>query len=225
MFYYLYKITNLKNKKVYVGVHKTNDLADGYMGSGKLIIAAIKKYGLDFFKKEIIEFFNSEHEMFNREREVVTEEFVTSGNTYNLTSGGNGGFSYINRNGLQRVARINANNTMLTKYGEDFLRIIGKKGSEVLRSNGQLEIAANRIRQYPGNKTEQQKANSIKAMNSPEAKAKKKLTWEKTGKGKGQKNSQFGSMWITDGISNQKIKKTDTIPDGWQRGRTLPGPV
>lgn len=38
----------------------------------------------------------------------------------------------------------------------------------------------------------------------------------------GNKNSQFGSYWITNGISNSKIKKTDAIPEGWYKGRTMP---
>jgi hypothetical protein len=35
----------------------------------------------------------------------------------------------------------------------------------------------------------------------------------------GEKNSQFGTMWITDGVTNKKIKKNDTIPEGWCKGR------
>jgi len=33
------------------------------------------------------------------------------------------------------------------------------------------------------------------------------------------KNSQFGTMWITDGEKNSKIKKEENIPEGWRRGR------
>ena len=33
------------------------------------------------------------------------------------------------------------------------------------------------------------------------------------------KNSQSGTMWITDGTNNKKIKKTDKIPCGWYKGR------
>ena len=38
---------------------------------------------------------------------------------------------------------------------------------------------------------------------------------------KGQNNSQFGTMWITNGIDNKKIKKIDDIPEGWYKGRKL----
>ena len=36
----------------------------------------------------------------------------------------------------------------------------------------------------------------------------------------GKKNSQFGTMWITDGTENKKIKKDESMPEGWRRGRT-----
>ena len=44
-YYYLYKITNLINNKFYIGVHETDNINDGYMGSGRAIRAAIEKYG------------------------------------------------------------------------------------------------------------------------------------------------------------------------------------
>ena len=37
----------------------------------------------------------------------------------------------------------------------------------------------------------------------------------------GEKNSQFGSYWVTNGIHNKKIKKDDVIPPGWIKGRKV----
>jgi hypothetical protein len=49
MFYYFYKITNKINGKYYYGVHSTNNIEDGYMGSGVVITKAYEKYGIGNF--------------------------------------------------------------------------------------------------------------------------------------------------------------------------------
>lgn len=98
MYYIVYKITNLINGKYYVGQHKTDNLDDGYMGSGKLIKNAIKKYGIEKFKKEILFTFDNENEMLKKEAELV----VIDENSYNLCEGGKGGWSYINRLGIPK---------------------------------------------------------------------------------------------------------------------------
>ena len=77
MFYYLYQITNIVNNKIYVGVHKTNDKSDGYMGSGKVIKRAIEKHGINNFQKVILETFENSEAMYAREKEIVTEEFLS----------------------------------------------------------------------------------------------------------------------------------------------------
>jgi hypothetical protein len=97
MNYILYKITNLINGKIYIGVHSTTDLDDGYMGSGELIKSAIAKYGIENFQKEVLENFSSRSEMYLKEKEVVTEEFVARTDTYNLTKGGDGGYEFARK--------------------------------------------------------------------------------------------------------------------------------
>ena len=67
MYYTVYKITNLINNKIYIGVHETIDLKDNYMGSGKLIKSAIKKYGIENFKKEYIAIFNEREKSYDLE--------------------------------------------------------------------------------------------------------------------------------------------------------------
>lgn len=54
MFYLVYKTTNLLNNKFYIGSHQTLKLGDGYLGSGKILKKALKKYGRGNFKREII---------------------------------------------------------------------------------------------------------------------------------------------------------------------------
>lgn len=51
----IYKTTCIINNKIYVGQHKTDNINDGYIGSGKLITSAIKKYGQNSFNREILE--------------------------------------------------------------------------------------------------------------------------------------------------------------------------
>lgn len=43
MFYTVYKITNQIDGKIYIGSHKTLDLNDSYMGSGKYLRHAQEK--------------------------------------------------------------------------------------------------------------------------------------------------------------------------------------
>lgn len=87
-YYTIYKITNKIDGKYYIGQHITEDLNDGYMGSGRLIGRAIQKYGMDNFVKEYLHFCNSEQELdLMEEKLVVTNE--QDPNSYNLTKGGN----------------------------------------------------------------------------------------------------------------------------------------
>lgn len=100
--YLVYKTTNLKNGKIYIGVHKTKDIDDGYLGSGKMLRAAIEKYGRESFAREVLFLFDNENEMLAKEKELVNEEFYRRPDTYNLCEGGQagGGFKFVNELGL-----------------------------------------------------------------------------------------------------------------------------
>ena len=45
MYYIIYQITNTINQKIYIGSHCTSNMNDKYLGSGKCLKHAIKKYG------------------------------------------------------------------------------------------------------------------------------------------------------------------------------------
>ena len=93
MYYYIYRITNLINGKTYIGQHKYEKLDDNYMGSGKLLKSAQKKYGIENFKKEILIFNISKKEHIDLlEKTFIASERRKAGaeNCYNITEGGEG---------------------------------------------------------------------------------------------------------------------------------------
>ena len=85
---YFYKITNLINNHFYYGIHSTNDLNDGYMGSGSRLHYAYKEFGIENFKKEILKFFDTREECAKYEAFIVNEELITDINCYNISLGG-----------------------------------------------------------------------------------------------------------------------------------------
>jgi hypothetical protein len=93
-YHFVYKTTNLKNQKYYIGIRSTNNLNDGYIGSGKHLGLAIKKYGKENFKREILYFLYTREMAAIKESELVTQELVDDPNCYNLKTGGFVGFSY-----------------------------------------------------------------------------------------------------------------------------------
>ena len=87
---YIYKITNTINSRWYIGKHNGSD--PNYMGSGKILKQAYKKYGLENFKKEILETCNSEEQLNLREAHWISYTNATADpSSYNLVEGGTGG--------------------------------------------------------------------------------------------------------------------------------------
>lgn len=88
----IYQIRNKLNGMIYVGKHMTEDLDDGYMGSGLRIRRAIEKYGIDNFEKTVLHECASEQEMDDMEAVIVNEDFISRDDVYNIIPGGLGGF-------------------------------------------------------------------------------------------------------------------------------------
>lgn len=83
---YIYKTTNLINGKNYIGQHKGKP-NDSYLGSGTVLNKAIKKYGRENFKKEILEIVSEEN--VNQKEIFYIEEFKSKGEAqYNISGGG-----------------------------------------------------------------------------------------------------------------------------------------
>lgn len=90
-FNYVYLIRNTINHKFYIGKHSTNNLDDGYMGSGRVIKQAIKKYGVENFTKNILCFCDSAEDALIVEQFLVTPYLISRSDCYNANIGGKGG--------------------------------------------------------------------------------------------------------------------------------------
>ena len=213
MYYTIYKITNQIDGKIYIGSHKTKNLNDDYMGSGKYLKFAQEKHGIENFKKEILFVFDTAEEMYAKESALVNEEFLATKNTYNLKVGGFGGWDYINLNDDIRIeknrrARKNADDALLKKYGvtnPSQLDSVKKKLSAAMHKRISEGYVLSNLPSFQGKKHTTE--------------TKRKMSMSLVGKQAGDKNSQYGTKWITDGNINKKIKKGDLMPEGFREGK------
>ena len=89
-FNFVYVTTNLKNDNQYIGDHSTNNLNDGYLGSGRIFLKAIKKYGSNCFKRDILKQFETKKEAFDAQEKYINEYNTLIPNGYNISpKGGN----------------------------------------------------------------------------------------------------------------------------------------
>ena len=140
--------------------------------------------------------------MFDKERELVE----IGSHSYNLKQGGEGGFDYINQNGLTKCN--------FTIEG----RMHGRQRQKELGITSMRHKRGDFQKIYFGTDIEKTQR-AISRAQSDEAKKKRKETLSKTGHQQGSKNSQYGTMWITNGESNRKIKADVQIPEGFRKGR------
>jgi hypothetical protein len=195
-YHFIYKITR-DDGRYYIGMHSTDDLDDGYFGSGKKITRSIKKYGLEKHTKEILEFLPSRETLRNREEELVTEEMVGDPLCMNIALGGKC-WSSIAIKGNQSPKR---NHTAIQeKVNQTFAQRNRKRFNGNVRFRGFLP-------DWNGRKHSEE--------------AKMKISSSMAGKQDGEKNSQFGTCWVTNGMPI-KIKKEfldSYLRNGYRRGR------
>lgn len=89
-YHIIYKTTCLETGKWYIGMHSTDDLNDGYMGSGQRLLRSIRKHGKDKHITEHIEFLPDRAALGLREAELVNTEMVANQFCMNLCTGGTG---------------------------------------------------------------------------------------------------------------------------------------
>ena len=87
-YHIIYKTTCLVTGKYYIGMHSTDNLNDGYVGSGKHLWRSINKHGLNNHKLEILEHLPSRVALKAREAELVNEDLLQDPMCMNLALGG-----------------------------------------------------------------------------------------------------------------------------------------
>ena len=216
--YTVYKITNLINGKIYIGAHKTNNLDDGYMGSGLALKRAIHKYGVENFNKEYIAIFDNSKEMFDMEAELVNEAFVKDEFTYNIKLGGCGGFDYINSKKLNLYG-LNGHNLNSLK------NLINTKDWINSLSEDEYVKHCNKLSEGAKNHYKNGGENPFKNKTHSEE-TKRKIGEANSNHQQGKFNSQYGTMWIynLELKQSKKIKKGE-FPEyeslGWLKGRKI----
>ena len=120
IYYIVYETTNLINGKNYRGIHKTNKIDDGYLGSGRVFELALKKYGKQNFKREILEFCSSYEELLEKEKIYVDESWIKEESNYNLKTGGQS--SGI----LSQESRDKISETLKRKYESGEIKVWSK---------------------------------------------------------------------------------------------------
>ena len=92
MYGIIYITTNLINNKKYIGKHKCDSIEfDGYLGSGKALKNAIKKYGRKNFIREVLDTAKSLEELNDKEIYYIDKyDAMKNDNFYNIRNGGEG---------------------------------------------------------------------------------------------------------------------------------------
>jgi len=191
--------------KFYVGMHSTSDLEDEYIGSGKRLWNSINKHGKENHIKEIIEFLPDRFSLREREREIVNEKLLEDPLCMNLCFGGSGWPNNGTQIGGDKFRAAH-------KWWKNADRELTFLKTEHLRNESVVSKICETKMKRTGSK------NGWKGRKHGTEYV-KKMKEIMSNKQKGNKNSQFDTIWINDGRTSKKIRKNDSMPEGWNRGR------
>lgn len=206
MHYFVYRTVCLINGKEYIGCHKTEDIDDGYLGSGKYLKRAIEKYGRESFRREVIQYCDTEEEMFSLERELVNEDYISETNTYNLRVGGSGGGGFSVEQQRENARKSNIAQRKMSERDPNWDSDRRKKISEAVKERWEKSpwvLKPHVVGEYKHNDE-----------------VRKKISEKRKGKCTGDDNPTKRLRWIhsLEEKRSTKIHKEAPLPDGWVEG-------
>ena len=210
-YHYIYETICLTSHRFYIGMHSTDNLQDGYCGSGKRLWNSINKYGKDKHVTKILEFLPDRKSLRKREKELINEELIGNRYCMNLALGGEGGLLHelttehqkaASKKGNEKIAWLRENDVEWAKKESLRRSRITKK----LCEDGTLGYDSTGRKHKESTKQKIGKANSVQQ--------------------RGKRNSQYGTCWICNPKLREvkKIKKeelSDYLEQGWVKGRKL----
>jgi hypothetical protein len=207
-YHFIYKTTNIKNNNFYIGIHSTNNLNDGYMGSGDRIRSSIRHYGKDNHKFEILEFYETRDLAMARESEIVNEELLKDPLCMNIMQGG---YGFKDLKHFKKVCESG------NKVFKERLKDEDYRNRFVEKTKESREKALNKYRELY--ESGLMKLDGFSGKKHSQETIEKMKTADRTG----VKNSQFGTFWVFHpDLGSRKIKseELDTFESkGWRRGR------
>jgi len=220
----VYKTTNLKNNKIYIGKDMFNN--PKYIGSGVILKKAIKKYGKDNFKKEIIQECSTKKELW--ESEIYWIEYYDSRNRkigYNIAKGGQGqkAGTISLKETREKISKCQTLNGYIEKFGTE-LGTIKYNMNIINKSNGQKErfkdpnekIKVSCIGEKNGMYGKKHTPESIELMRKKQTGKKHTPETIELYKilNKGENNGMYGKGYLISGSKNGRCKKWKIVsPD------------
>ena len=235
---FIYKTTCLINNKIYIGKHEGRE-DDGYIGSGKLLQRAVKKYGKENFCREILRRCKTLHEL--RIWEYV---YIKKYNSQDTTIGYNIADGDVNcsEHNPAKISEVREK-IRAASIGRIMSEETRKKISEKNRGKKRsletcLKISKNNVGfrgKKHSNESKEKMSKSLKGRFFSEEHRKKISksligvnNWSRGKKRKehsirmsGVNNPMYGSKftWITNGLENKRFDGVE-IPVGWRKGKT-----
>ena len=204
MYGYVYITVNLINGKKYIGQHK-GTFNPNYLGSGKLIRRAIKKYGKESFTVSILEYASTREKLNELEISYI-EKLKSSGEEhYNLAKGGNcigSIYDYMTKEEIEEHKR-KISNTLRNKkieYSKEEKEKRSKRAIERNKSNFMKEICVKRNKERVW----------------------KKETLLKMHKRMENNKINLGKKYVNNGIERKMILKEELdayLKNGWSLGK------
>lgn len=245
-YHYFYKITKTDTGEYYYGIHSTNNLHDGYMGSGTRIRRLLKQFDKNLFKKEILKYFDNRQDLLDYEESFITKDIIQETLCLNMNLGGNCSREGVTTKGLVTVIDKNGNTFDVSVNDPRYLSgelLSPNTGKVVVRDeNGKcIKISVDDPRYLLGEYQIVTKGNSgfkhwttiykngdFKTIRVEELNEYLQNGWEKRGHTKGRTSPTKGMIWITKETKQKLINVNELdkyISEGWIQNNRITRPT